>query len=100
MEEQTKTLAIKNNNLEDLRKYRNSLLNISLEVEAQKIAKDTLKKPTNEEIERLKLTIKTFTELINQGIEIQPALNEPIDVQQLFPQNDNYKLLSNIKRLK
>ena len=54
----------------------------------------------NEQIERLKLSIKMFSNLIDKGAEIHPALNQPESVKNLYPKMDNLQALeSKIKKL-
>lgn len=47
----------------------------------------------NEQIERLKMSIRTFSNLIERGAEIHPALQVPETVSNLYP---NYKQLETI----
>lgn len=101
LKEQTKTLKFKNENLQNLTEANKILLNTYVEIEAHKIADKIFKDYDNEQIERLKNSIRTLTELINKGVEVQPALSSPEDVKQLFPGMDQLGLAkSEIKKLK
>jgi hypothetical protein len=53
-----------------------------------------------EQIERLKLSIKLFSDLIDRGAEIHPALNQPESVKNLYPKMNNLQALeSQIKKI-
>jgi hypothetical protein len=79
-------LEIKNQTLDELRKGAQEQIKLLIEAEAKNLAAHNFEKDDNrEQIERLKLGIKTFTDLIEKGMEVHPALKTPENVKNLFP---------------
>ena len=79
-------LEIKNQTLEEIRKGVAEQIKLLIESEAKNLASHNFKKSDNhEQIERLKLGIKIFTDLIEKGAEVHPALKTPENVKNLFP---------------
>jgi hypothetical protein len=95
LEEQTKSLKIKNEALDEIKRGIEEQMKLTLESEAKALQIHNFKKSDNhEQVERLKMGIKTFMELIDKGAEIHPALNAPESVKNLFP---NFKKLSSVE---
>ena len=69
-----------------------------IEAEARALYNESFEGDDNEQIERLKLSIKMLSNLIEKGAEIHPALNQPEQVSNLFP--DMKKLNSLESRIK
>ncbi|MCH8127143.1 hypothetical protein IIC38_14495 [candidate division KSB1 bacterium] len=96
-----KSLKIKNDSLEDIKQGQKILIEQLLELESKNVLKKHYPNGDNEQTERIKLSIKSFAKLIQQGSEIHPALNAPEDVANLFP---DFKQLdsveSKVKKLK
>jgi hypothetical protein len=79
-------LEIKNQTLEELRTGAMEQIKLLIEAEAKNLVAHNFEKDDNrEQIERLKLGIKTFTELIEKGMEVHPALKTPENIKNLFP---------------
>ncbi len=100
MEEQLRSLKIKNSTSEDIQKALKEELDMVIQAEANFVASENFKENEPENIERIKNSIKIFSELIQKGAEIHPAIVAPEEVKNLFP---NYKnilgLESKIKKL-
>jgi len=95
LEEQTKSLKIKNEALDEIKRGIEEQMKLTLESEAKALQIHNFKKSDNhEQVERLKMGIKTFMELIDKGAEIHPALNTPESVKNLFP---DFKKLSSVE---
>jgi hypothetical protein len=95
MENIADSLKIKNEMLEQLRKGADSQIQLLIESEARALAVHSFEDGDNhEQIERLKLGIKDFAELIDKGAQIHPSLLAPEKVQNLFP---NYHQLESIE---
>jgi len=92
-EQQARAMEIKNESLEDLLEAQKNITNQLLENEARSVLDEYFDSNDNEQLERLKLTIKTFATLIQDGAEIHPSLMAPEQVQNLFP---NYKKMDSI----
>jgi hypothetical protein len=86
LEEQTKSLKIKTEALTEIKRGIEEEMKLILESEAKALQVHSFKDNDNhEQVERLKMGIKTFMELIDNGAEIHPALNAPEQVKNLFP---------------
>lgn len=95
MEKIADSMEIKNQMLENIRIGVESHVQMTIESEARNLASHNFKKhDNNEQVERLKLGIKTFADLIERGAEIHPALQAPEDVRNLFP---DFKFLDTIE---
>ena len=71
-----------------------------LNAEATHINSEHFQNNSPENIERIKNSIKIFSELIDKGAEIHPALIAPEQVSNLFPDIKNLLgLESKIKRI-
>lgn len=85
-EEHVRSLNIKNDSLEDIRNAQGEALKLLILGEAKAIQDKNFENQNDQEtLERLKLCIKTFSELIEKGAEIHPALSAPEEVSNLFP---------------
>jgi len=69
-------------------------------MEAKYVYEQHFKEEDCEKIERIKLAITQFTELITKGVEIQPSLLVPENVNNLFPDMKNLpSIVSKIKQI-
>jgi hypothetical protein len=88
----SKSIAIKNETSEELKRAVSEQIDLMLHSESKRLAEvHFAKDQNNEQVERLRVGIKTFVELIDKGAEIHPALCAPEKVENLFP--DVSKLL-------
>jgi hypothetical protein len=96
-----KGLGIKNDSLKEIQKKQAEALDLIIDAEGQQLYKENFEGDNNEQIERLKHSVKLLSELIDKGAEIHPALNQPEKVTNLFPDMKNLPLVeSKIKSLK
>jgi hypothetical protein len=100
-QEYVRGLKLRNDSLEAILEAEKRMLNDIINAEAENIALSNYDGDNSQEtIERVKLTIKEFAEMIEKGAEIHPALQAPEEVKNLFP---NFKNLlateSKIKQL-
>jgi hypothetical protein len=83
------SLKIKNESLQDIQEKQKEQTDLLIEGEAQQILRIQLGIATPEQereyLNRVKHSIKTFADLIDQGAQINPALEAPEDVKNLFP---------------
>ena len=90
-----RSMELKNDSLEDILNAQKELTNKLLENEAQSVLDEHFDDNNdNEQLERLKLTIKTFATLIQNGAEIHPSIMAPEKVQNLFPNYKNIDMLT------
>ena len=95
-EQYIKSLEIKNESLEDILEKQKIATDLLIEQEVNALQSEHFgsdRTNDNEQFERLRLTTKTFAELIQKGAEVHPALNAPEKIQNAFP---NYSRLENI----
>jgi hypothetical protein len=86
MENIAGSMDIKNQMLEILRDGVKEHVKLVVESEAKNLLAHNFAEDDNrEQIERLKLGIKTFADLIERGAEVHPALTAPENVKNLFP---------------
>lgn len=86
IEQQVRTLTIKNDSLEDILEAQKKETDLLLENEARALIDKHLENhEDNEQFLRVKESIKTLAELIQQGAEVNPALSAPESVKNLFP---------------
>jgi hypothetical protein len=98
--EHVNSLKIKNESLEDIRVAQQITIDLMIESEAKHIFSENFGGDDNEQIERLKNSIKLLSDQIDKGAEIHPALSAPEDVKNLFPKTENFlSLESKIKKL-
>ncbi|TVZ47444.1 hypothetical protein [Olleya sp. Hel_I_94] len=98
IEQHVKSLKIKNDSLKEIQEKQKQALDLMIEAEAQSLYNESFDGDNNEQIERLKLSVKMLSNLIEKGAEIHPALNQPEKVTNLFP--DMKKLNSIESRIK
>jgi len=89
-QEYVRGLKLKNDHLESILQAEKQLLNEVVNAEAENIALSNYDGDNSQEtLERVKLTIKEFAEIIEKGAEIHPALQAPEPVKNLFPNFNN-----------
>lgn len=87
------SLKIKNDALISIQEAQKNLLDALVETEASNLSRASYGETADRDsIERVKATIREFSELIEKGAEIHPALEAPAEVKELFP--DFKKLMS------
>jgi hypothetical protein len=89
-----KGLVIQEEHLEALKDAAAKKISLDIETEAKLIQSEFYNSSDNEQLERLKLSIKEYSELIQKGVQIQPAITAPENISNLFP---NYKTLDLIE---
>ncbi len=99
VEEHARSVKLGNEHLEALIKANDVQLTLLIEAEAQHIQKEFFKTGKPEDLERLKLSIKTMSELIEKGTQVQPALLAPENVSNLFPNYSNLMLTESKQKL-
>lgn len=100
IEEHVRSLKIKNDSLKEIQEKQKEALDLMIEAEAKNLHSENYEGEDNEQIERLKLSIKMLSNLIDKGAEIHPALNQPESVKNLFPKRNELELIeSRIKKL-
>jgi hypothetical protein len=94
-------LEIKNDSLEDIRNAQKIMLDNLVAAEARNLAKKFFENDCGSEAEkRISYSIQTFSELIRCGGEVNPALNAPEEVSNLFPKYPElFTLQSQVKQL-
>lgn len=86
LSEYARGLSINNEALEEIRIKQEEAITLLINEEAKRIQVEFYNNDNNnEELERLKYSIKMFSELIENGTEVHPALTAPETVQNLFP---------------
>lgn len=100
IEQHVKSLKIKNDSLKEIQEKQKQALDLMIEAEAKSLYDESFKGNDNEQIERLKLSVKMLSSLIEKGAEIHPALNQPEKVTNLFPDMKKLNIIeSRIKKL-
>lgn len=101
VEQQVRVLTIKSDSLEDILEAQKKETDLLLENEARALIDNHLENhDDNEQFLRVKESIKTLAELIQQGAEVNPALSAPEDVKNLFPDYSKLdQLSSKIKQI-
>ena len=96
-EEYIRRLQLSNEVREQMVEASKELLRSTVEAEAKAVASEfSSNDQTGEAVERIKLTLRSFAKLIDQGAEIHPALTAPVETRDLFP---DYKTLPAIESL-
>lgn len=94
------SVEIKKEHLKVLADAADKKIQLDIEAEAKLIQNEFFDPNDNDQLGRLKLSIKEYSELIAKGVEIQPSLLAPENVSNLFP---NYKaidlVVSKVKEL-
>lgn len=89
-QEYVRGLKLKNDSLQAIVEAEKQLLSEIINAEAVNIALSNYDGDKSQEtIERVKLTIQQFAEMIEKGTEIHPALQAPEPVKNLFPNFNN-----------
>ena len=100
IEKHVESLGVKNASLKEIQLKQKEALDLMIDAEANNLYNENFEGDNNEQIERLKLSIKMFSELIDKGAEIHPALNQPESVKNLYPKMENLQSLeSKVKKL-
>jgi hypothetical protein len=101
IEEHVRSLKIKNESLKEIKDAQKQAIDLMIDSEANQLYSENFKtQGNNEQIERLKHTIRLLSEQMEKGAEIHPALNTPEKVANLFPDMKHLELVeSRIKKL-
>jgi hypothetical protein len=100
IEQHVISLKIKNESLKEIQEKQAELLSELVNAEAANLVNENFSDNKPEKIERIKLSIKLLSDLLEKGAEIHPALNQPEKVKNLFPDMKNLlSLESRIKKL-
>lgn len=100
LQQQVESLKVKNESLKDIKDANEKQLAILVQSEAENLNNEYFQGNDNENIERLKNSVKLLAELLQKGAEIHPALQAPESVSNLFPDTKNLiSLESKIKKL-
>lgn len=100
IEQHVKSLKIKNDSLKEIQEKQKQALDLMIDAEAKSLYDESFEGNDNEQIERLKLSVKMLSSLIEKGAEIHPALNQPEKVTNLFPDMKKLNIIeSRIKKL-
>jgi hypothetical protein len=100
IEKHVESLGVKNASLKEIQVKQKEALGLMIDAEANNLYNENFEGDNNEQIERLKLSIKMFSNLIDKGAEIHPALNQPESVKNLYPKMKNLQSLeSKIKKI-
>jgi|SaaInlStandDraft_1057018.scaffolds.fasta_scaffold30708_1 hypothetical protein len=100
IQKHVESLGVKNASLKEIQVKQKEALSIMIDAEANNLYNENFKNENNEQVERLKLSIKMMSDLIDKGAEIHPALNQPEKVKNLYPKMTNLKTLeSKIKKI-
>ena len=92
-------MKIKNESLKEIQEAQKKELDLIIDAEANQLyVENFTTEGNNEQIERLKLSVKLLSEQLDKGAEVHPALNTPEKVSNLFP--DMKKLESVESRIK
>jgi len=95
-----KGLEIQAEHLQVLADAAKKKIDLDIEAEARSIQNEFLTPGDNEQLNRLKLSIKESSKLIQKGVEIKPALTAPEKISNLFPKYKPLELLeSKIKKI-
>jgi hypothetical protein len=102
IEEHVRSLKIKNESLKEIKEAQKKAIDLMIDAEARQLYSENFTSDkNNEQIERLKHSLRLLAEQIEKGAEIHPALNAPETVSQLFPDMKKLDLIeSKIKKLK
>jgi len=99
-DEAIRSMGLKNDFISALKEGQEKQMKLFIDAETGAICKATGKEYTTEEINRIKLSIETFGELIIKGTEVHPSLTAPEEVRNLFPKDIPFNLIeSKTKKL-
>ena len=94
LEQAARGLQVKNETLTDISAQLKIAAEAIVTVEATAIYENYFKNENpNDDLERIKETLRTFADLIDRGAEVHPALMQPEQAANLFP---NFKALDTI----
>lgn len=100
LEQQARTLEIKNDTLEDLQKGLSKSIDVLVEAETKNLLNEEGIEYSPEYLEQMKYSVKTLADLINEGTQIHPSyLAEPEYTNQFPDFNNLDKIESTIKQL-
>ncbi len=100
IEQHVKSLKIKNDSLSEIKEAQKKLINQMIDSESKFLHKKYFDSNDNDQMTRIKHSIKLLSNLIGKGTEIHPALNAPEEVSNLFPDTKKLELVeSKIKKL-
>lgn len=95
-----KGLEIQAEHLQVLADAAKKKIDLDIEAEARLIQNEFLTPGDNEQLNKLKMSIKESSKLIQKGVEIKPALTAPEKITNLFPKYKPLELLeSKIKKI-
>lgn len=86
-------LEIQKEHLKVLSEAAKAKIDLDIEAEAKLIQNEFFNNGDNDQLGRLKHSIKEYSELIQKGVEIHPALTAPEKVENLFPNYSNLNLI-------
>ncbi|WP_185216153.1 hypothetical protein [Sphingobacterium mizutaii] len=86
LKEQVRSLKINNDSLAEIEKAQKKELDLVIDAETNYINSEYFKEGIPENLEKIKNSIKIFSELIQKGAEIKPALHAPENISNLFPE--------------
>lgn len=94
-QEYAKGLKVKNEHLEEVSILAKKEIELIVEAEAKFIQSQHFENQEDfEKLERIKLSIRSMSELIAKGTEVHPSLTAPENIKELFP---NYATLNLIE---
>lgn len=100
IQQHVESLGIKNESLKEIKEKQKEALELLIEGETKNLYNENFKKENNEQFQRLKYCVKMLSELIEKGAEIHPALNQPENVKNLYPKNNELeKIESKIRKI-
>lgn len=100
LEQQARTLEIKNDTLEDLQKGLSKSINALVETETKNLLNQEGIDCDPEYLEKMKYSVKTLAELINEGTEIHPSYLAEPEYTKDFPDYKKLDLIeSTIKQI-
>jgi len=100
IEQHVRSLKVKNESLNEIQEKQKDALGLMIDAEAKNLYNENFEGDNNEQIERLKNSIKLLSKLIDKGAEIHPALNQPENVKNLFPKmTELQSIQSKIKKI-
>ena len=95
-----KGLEIQVEHLQAIADAAKKKIDLDIEAEAKLIQNEFFTPGDNEQLNRLKLSIKEASKLIQKGVEIKPALTAPEKISNLFPKYKPLELIeSKIKKI-
>lgn len=100
LEQQARTLEIKNDTLEDLQKGLSKSIDVLVEAETKNLLNQEEIEYKPEFLENMKFSVKTLAELINEGTQIHPSYLAEKEYTESFPDfNKLDQIESTIKQI-